>query len=144
MTFSKRFGFLEQGKDVNGMLASAENVMRYFSVVRLTPCRRPFYPHSPWSLHPLKIGQMPTLDKWLGKNPYCPIKFADFSGPANFCVQRFMERMQNLEAFKGKRDYMNGFLAAKREYPDLVSDANVLGYLIVNVRLPSYACLLRH
>lgn len=34
MTWSKRMGFMEQGKDVGGMLQTAENVMRYFSVVR--------------------------------------------------------------------------------------------------------------
>jgi hypothetical protein len=33
MTFSKRMGFMEQGKDVDGMLETAESVMRYFSVV---------------------------------------------------------------------------------------------------------------
>ena len=33
MTWSKRMGFMEQGKDVGGMLHTAENVMRYFSVV---------------------------------------------------------------------------------------------------------------
>ena len=33
MTFSKRIGFMEQGYDIGGMLATAENVMRYFSVV---------------------------------------------------------------------------------------------------------------
>lgn len=33
MTWSKRMGFMEQGKDVGGMLQTAENVMRYFSVV---------------------------------------------------------------------------------------------------------------
>lgn len=33
MTWSKRMGFMEQGKDVGGMLLTAENVMRYFSVV---------------------------------------------------------------------------------------------------------------
>lgn len=34
MTWSKRMGFMEQGKDVGGILQTAENVMRYFSVVR--------------------------------------------------------------------------------------------------------------
>jgi hypothetical protein len=33
MTWSKRMGFMENGKDVGGMIATAESVMRYFSVV---------------------------------------------------------------------------------------------------------------
>ncbi len=35
VTWSKRMGFMETGEDVGGMLQTAENVMRYFSVVRL-------------------------------------------------------------------------------------------------------------
>jgi hypothetical protein len=34
ITFSKRLGFIEAGKDVGNMIKSAEQVMGYFSVVR--------------------------------------------------------------------------------------------------------------
>jgi hypothetical protein len=33
MTFSKRMGFMEKGRDVDAMIVTAERVMRYFSVV---------------------------------------------------------------------------------------------------------------
>ncbi|KAJ4364169.1 hypothetical protein N0V83_009625 [Neocucurbitaria cava] len=101
MTWSKRIGFMEKGEDVGGMLKTAENVMRYFSVV----------------------GQIPALDKWLGKNPYLPAslyKFDDFSVAAGFSVERFMERMQNPELNKGKKDFLAGFLEAKEESPELI------------------------
>ncbi|KAF2623175.1 cytochrome P450 [Macroventuria anomochaeta] len=113
MTWSKRMGFMEQGKDVDGMLQTAENVMGYFSVV----------------------GQIPSLDKLLGKNPHLTrfYKFDDFAVAAGFAVERFMERMQNLDEFKDKKDFVNGFLAAKKEYPDLVSDNEVVGYMILNI-----------
>ena len=80
-----------------------------------------------------QVGQIPTLDKLLGKNPYRPYKFPDFSHAAGFCVQAFIERAQNIEQFKGKKDYMNDFLRAKEEYPDLVTDNEVIGYLILNI-----------
>lgn len=35
MTFSKRFGFMEQAADVNNMLDTAEKAMEYFGVVSL-------------------------------------------------------------------------------------------------------------
>ncbi|KAH7347094.1 cytochrome P450 [Pyrenochaeta sp. MPI-SDFR-AT-0127] len=114
MTWSKRMGFMEQGEDVGGMLKTAENVMRYFSVV----------------------GQIPALDKWLGKNPYLPssiYKFDDFSVAAGFSVERFVERMQNPELSKGKKDFLNGFLKAKEEFPNLVTDNEVIGYMIINI-----------
>lgn len=44
-----------------------------------------------------------------------------------------MERMQHMEQFKDKKDFMNGFLQAKQEYPDLVTDSEVIGYLIINI-----------
>jgi hypothetical protein len=44
-----------------------------------------------------------------------------------------MERMQKLDQYKDKNDFMNGFLKAKEEYPDLVSDNEIIGYLILNV-----------
>ena len=41
MTFSKRMGFMEQGKDVGDMIKTAETIMRYFSVVRVYPSLYP-------------------------------------------------------------------------------------------------------
>jgi hypothetical protein len=38
-----------------------------------------------------------------------------------------------MEEFKDKKDFMNGFLQAKRDYPSEVTDNAVIGYLIINV-----------
>jgi hypothetical protein len=87
----------------------------------------------------IQIGQMPALDKWLGKNPKWPralYKFDDFSVAAGFSVERFMERMQNPELGNGKIDFLNGFLQAKKDNPDLVTDNEVIGYMIINVSSP--------
>ncbi|KAJ4299641.1 hypothetical protein N0V90_004887 [Kalmusia sp. IMI 367209] len=111
MTFSKRFGFLEQAADIGNMLDTAERSMNYLSV----------------------IGQVPALDKWLAKNPYLASKFPAFGTTAAFCVERFVERMQTLEQFKGQKDFMNDFLRAKEEHPHVVTDNEVISYMIVNV-----------
>lgn len=84
----------------------------------------------------IQVGQIPALDKWLGKNPKWPrslYKFDDFSVAAGFSVERFMERMQNPELGDGKKDFLNGFLQAKEEHPELVTDNEVIGYMIINV-----------
>lgn len=44
-----------------------------------------------------------------------------------------MERMQNPELGNGKNDFLNGFLEAKKENPDAVTDNEVIGYMIINV-----------
>ncbi|KAF2711911.1 cytochrome P450 [Pleomassaria siparia CBS 279.74] len=112
VTFSERMGFLERGEDVGDMIETGEKVMRYFSVV----------------------GQIPTLDKLLGKNPHLPYKFADFSVTAGFCTQRFLERVQLPDEEKQtKKDFMASFMQAKREYPELVGDDEIIGILILNV-----------
>ncbi len=83
-----------------------------------------------------QVGQIPALDKWLGKNPYWPLwiyKFDDFSVAAGFAFERFMERMQNPELNKDNKDFLNGFLQAKQEFPDSVSDHDIIGYMIINV-----------
>lgn len=124
-------------------LGTAERVMRYFSVVgghvylaaRITD-------RVEAHANPSQVGQIPALDKWLGKNPKWPrflYKFDDFSVAAGFSVQRFMERMQNPELGKGKKDFLNGFLEAKKEHPELVTDNEVIGYMIINVSSPPYA-----
>lgn len=46
-----------------------------------------------------------------------------------------MERMQNPEMGKGKQDFLNGFLQAKKDNPELVTDNEVIGYMIINVSL---------
>jgi hypothetical protein len=50
ITFSKRLGFIEAGKDVGNMIQSAEDVMSYFSVVRTSR-----------SSHYLKLTPLSTL-----------------------------------------------------------------------------------
>lgn len=47
-----------------------------------------------------------------------------------------MERMQEPEMGKGKNDFLSGFLEAKKEFPDLVTDNEVIGYMIINVYPP--------
>lgn len=44
--------------------------------------------------------------------------------------------MANLKQYKDKKDFVNGFLAAKQEYPNLITDNEVIGYMLLNVRLP--------
>lgn len=44
-----------------------------------------------------------------------------------------MERMQKPELGDGKNDFLNGFLEAKKEFPELVTDNEVIGYMIINV-----------
>lgn len=110
MTFSQDMGFLRSGTDVDGMIHTGEMIMRYLGCV----------------------GQIPWLDRLLGKNPYCPIKFATFEHAAYYSFQRVMERVNSKDA-KGNGDFLDNFLEAKETHPDIVGDNEVVSYLMLNV-----------
>jgi hypothetical protein len=40
-----------------------------------------------------------------------------------------------MEEYKDKKDYMNGFLEAKEQFPDEVDHSAVIGYIAINVRI---------
>ncbi|KAH6986398.1 cytochrome P450 [Ilyonectria sp. MPI-CAGE-AT-0026] len=110
LTFSQDMGFFKSGTDVKNMIHTGEMIMRYLGC----------------------IGQMPLLDRLLGKNPYCPIKFATFENAAIYSFQRVMERVASQDA-KPRQDFLDNFLEAKQQYPDIVSDNDVVSYLMMNV-----------
>lgn len=119
LTFSKDFGFLKGGSDQMQLIETAESIMHYFGVV----------------------GQMPVLDKFLGKNPWfsgptSPIKFPSFGRAAGFCFEQLTERLSNYDPEKegGRQDFLREFLKAKEDNPDTISNNEVLGYLLLNVR----------
>ncbi|CAM1511888.1 Fc.00g094010.m01.CDS01 [Cosmosporella sp. VM-42] len=110
VTFSEDMGFLKSGTDVKNSIHIGEMIMRYLGC----------------------IGQMPWLDRILGKNPYCPIKFATFEHAAMYSFQRVMERASKQEA-RPRKDFLDNFLEAKQQYPDIVTDNEVVSYLMMNV-----------
>lgn len=118
LTFSKDFGFLKGGCDQMQLIQTAESIMHYFGVV----------------------GQMPALDRLLGKNPWfsgprSPINFPSFGRAAGFCFEQLTERLTNFDLEKegGRQDFLREFLKAKEEHPDIISNNEVLGYLLLNV-----------
>ncbi|POS81052.1 benzoate 4-monooxygenase cytochrome P450 [Diaporthe helianthi] len=122
VTFSKDFGFLRGGCDQMDLIQTAESTMRYFGVV----------------------GQMPVLDRFLGKNPWLsgprsPISFPSFGRAAGFCFEQLAERLggssssSDLEKEAGRQDFLREFLRAKEENPGIVTDNEVLGYLLLNM-----------
>jgi hypothetical protein len=72
------------------------------------------------------------FDRLLGKNPYCPIKFATFENAAIYSFQRVMERVASQKP-KERKGFLDNFLEAKEQYPDIVGDNEVISYLMMNV-----------
>ncbi|KAL4897271.1 cytochrome P450 [Aspergillus ambiguus] len=122
LTFSKAFGFLEQGKDVDGIIGSLEKTLDYAG----------------------KIGQMPWLDYVFVKNPLKQlIQGGATTAVARFARDRMSERLsQNSEkgsvgASSQRKDFLTRFLEAKSTYPDVVNDAQVFSYTVSNMNAGS-------
>lgn len=75
---------------------------------------------------------MPWLDRVLGKNPYCPIKFATFEHAALYSYEQFERRVSG-EDSKSRNDFLDNFLEAKEQHPDIVGNNEVVNYLMMNV-----------
>ncbi|KUJ11447.1 cytochrome P450 [Mollisia scopiformis] len=111
MTFSRPMGFMDQGKDYSGLLATADRALDYFATV----------------------GQMPSFDHWLAKNPIRPIGPPSFDLAAIYCAQQALERQESNEKREDKPDMLDGFLEVKKSNPEIMNNQVVIGALLVNV-----------
>ncbi|KAK5941657.1 hypothetical protein PMZ80_005606 [Knufia obscura] len=119
ITFGKPFGFIDQGKDVGGFLATSQRGLDYFAV----------------------ICQMPWLDLVLDKNPVKRIGAPSFSWAVEFSVGALVERYQQMAADGEKKveekpvkDFLDKFLEAKaKAEPGTIDDMQVVNFLLVNV-----------
>lgn len=80
-------------------------------------------------------------------NPYRPGTVDAFDHVVHFSFARLMERTTALKSpsfpdggdekigFGKKRDYISSFLEAKHLYPDLITDDNIVMYILTNVSI---------
>ncbi|PVH96859.1 cytochrome P450 [Periconia macrospinosa] len=99
ITFSKRLGFLEQGKDVENIMG---NIWKWFEYVAV-------------------VGQVPWLDSLWKKNPILSrIRPSKGSPMVIFAKKLEAERMdKNSVAEYDKRDFLSRFLAAMKKDPSI-------------------------
>ena len=138
LTFSKRLGFLENAKDVDGIISSVS-----------------------WNFDRCSaLGQMPWLDYLTYKNPLYLRFFAKpVSNPILIYGRKLMdERVKGVDGddaveieikdpklrekvlngiIPSKPDFMSRFLTLHEEQPDVVTDSRLLAYLFANINAGS-------
>ena len=112
LTFSERMGFLENAGDSTGLLNNAEKGIDYFAT----------------------IGQIPTLDHWLAKNPVMPIGPPSLDPQAAFCVQQSIARQQGINSkAREQKDMLDEFLEIKKTNPEQIDNNSVVSAILINI-----------
>ena len=113
MTFSKRMGFLDQGRDVNNTLKNAHSSMDYFSLVAM----------------------MPWVDNFLDKNPMVRIGPTYRVLSIEFCKQRVAARRDGSDGHdeESTRDFLDHYVECRKEDPDHITESTILAYVSSNV-----------
>ena len=112
LTFSKRFGFLDQGDDVGGIISSFRKAE-----------------------YVIALGQMPWLDRYIRR----PLARWSLKPPTSavvaFTRERIAEKLSGSadKECSDRKDMLSRFLDAKKAYPDLIDDLRVLSYATSNV-----------
>ncbi|KAF4340768.1 cytochrome P450 monooxygenase [Fusarium beomiforme] len=112
LTFSQPFGYMQQGNDFDGNINSSALAVQYFA----------------------RVGQIPIMDKFLGKNPIMRIGFPDLSHITRFAYQQLQDRLNQRRVDKlDKTDFLEYFLDGMENNPDQ-NDANlVLNFVLANI-----------
>ncbi|KAK4935613.1 hypothetical protein LTR10_023374 [Elasticomyces elasticus] len=121
LTYSQRLGFVENGIDVDHIIASAEKTLKYFAVV----------------------GQMPILDWFILKNPVrlglSRLGVVNATSPVvTFAQQRMKSRVggektTEAEATGGRRDFLSRFMEAGKRDPEFMNPQRVLSLTVANM-----------
>ena len=122
LTFGEPIGFIQHGSDFNGMIKSQKEVFRYIGVV----------------------NNMPILDALLKRNPLHKILRTKPSVFFSFAKRIVTERVARAEKGDPETgdsklqsvkhpDLLGSFIAAKKTYPEVVTDLRITHYATTNV-----------
>lgn len=112
-TMNKRVGYLDHGSDFDGTLAAAEKASKYL----------------------VTIGMYPVLDKFLDKNPVYHIGPPSYTNLATLAVKLLTDRVTGQDGHDAVQDldFMDHYIEAKKQYPEIVDDVMLTSYVLVNL-----------
>lgn len=109
MTMSRKFGFLEEGRDIDGILRDVEANFYYRALT----------------------GNMPWLDYLMARNPL----YLALANPTDKFSGRAMQLLQErfAEGVGGRNDFLDRFVEAKSKNPETVDDATIAMWVTQNL-----------
>lgn len=80
------------------------------------------------------VGMIPVLDKFLDKNPVYRIGPPTFGAITNLGLGHLMGRMKGVDNHDAaKPDFLDRYLEAQQQYPEVVDVYRILSYVLVNL-----------
>ncbi|KAF6785190.1 benzoate 4-monooxygenase cytochrome p450 [Colletotrichum sojae] len=112
-SFSQRFGYMDKGHGYDGTIAIADKALDYFAAV----------------------GQMPSLDFLLDKNPVKRIGPPNLANITRISLEHLVARLQGKDPSynPNELDFLQHFIESKETHPELVNNGVIMGYLLVNL-----------
>ncbi|KAF3936932.1 hypothetical protein ABW19_dt0207336 [Dactylella cylindrospora] len=123
LTFSKMFGFMQEGRDIDNIIRDLQKFMDYAG----------------------PVGQLPMIDRLLLKNPIrlwlSDMGFINSTSPVvTFSLKQIAERKADTAALEkamedcGQRnDFLISFLEAQIKNPEFMDDSRVLAITVANM-----------
>ncbi|KAG5752040.1 hypothetical protein H9Q70_005327 [Fusarium xylarioides] len=113
LTFSKTFGYMRNGHDFDGTIMASALAVDYFA----------------------QIGQMPFLDRLLGKNPIVRIGPQDMNFITSFAITQLQRRLEQQERdeIPAESDFLDQFVDGMRRGPDTVDVKLIINFLLANI-----------
>ncbi|KAK5089535.1 hypothetical protein LTR70_005929 [Exophiala xenobiotica] len=114
ISFGRHYGFIDQGKDVNNLIVDSTKGLYYFA----------------------PVSQIPWIDRLLDKNPFVRIGPKPTLTGVMYAFQVVAQYQAERAEGKNQAPVANSldrYLRLKEEYPDIVNDAQVVNWLMLNV-----------
>jgi cytochrome P450 len=112
INFSKPLGCMANGGDFANMIATSEAGVAYFA----------------------SVGQIPTLDQYLDKNPVWRIGPPSFGWGMQYSYKALGERAaKDMECRDAEGDFLDLFLQVQKNNPDVVTNDTITTYLASNI-----------
>lgn len=113
VSFGKQYGFLQQGRDVEGIIGESTAGLKYFA----------------------PVSQMPWIDEWLDKNPVLRIGPRPLVNGFVYTVRMITEYHQDMAAgnkTKPVDTFLDKYYTLKGN-PDFVDDSQIINWIMLNV-----------
>lgn len=113
VTFSKKFGYMEQGYDFDGSQEIGDRSLDYLGI----------------------IGNMPSLDHWLDKNLLVHLGPPNLAHASRIAAESLFSRLKGDDtAFNPQHpDFLQYFIDSQTSHPETVDNATAIGYLLLNL-----------